>query len=66
MIFNENYMEEIRTALSMAGMKPPYVLMPHSVSGVYSESLQLNQQGQHLGLQQDKPYLIEKPSFIAK
>ncbi|MEO4055067.1 alpha/beta hydrolase [Solibacillus sp. CAU 1738] len=34
---NENYMEEIRTALSMAGMKPPYVLMPHSVSGVYSE-----------------------------
>lgn len=34
---NENYIEEIRTALSMAGMKPPYVLMPHSVSGVYSE-----------------------------
>ncbi len=34
---NENYMEEIRIALSMAGMKPPYVLMPHSVSGVYSE-----------------------------
>ena len=34
---NENYMEEIRTALSMAGMKPPYVLMPHSASGIYSE-----------------------------
>ncbi|MBB4826410.1 pimeloyl-ACP methyl ester carboxylesterase [Sporosarcina luteola] len=34
---NENYMEEIRTALSQADMKPPYVLMPHSVSGVYSE-----------------------------
>ncbi|MGE7109731.1 alpha/beta fold hydrolase [Lysinibacillus sp. NPDC047702] len=34
---NENYMEEIRTALSLAGMKPPYVLMPHSASGVYSE-----------------------------
>jgi len=34
---NENYMEEIRTALSKAGMKPPYVLMPHSASGIYSE-----------------------------
>ncbi|MGE7687990.1 alpha/beta fold hydrolase [Lysinibacillus sp. NPDC097214] len=34
---NENYMEEIRTALSMAGMKPPYILMPHSASGIYSE-----------------------------
>lgn len=34
---NENYMEEIRTALSKAGMKPPYVLMPHSTSGIYSE-----------------------------
>ena len=34
---NENYMEEIRTALSMAGMKSPYVLMPHSASGIYSE-----------------------------
>ncbi|MCG3088519.1 alpha/beta fold hydrolase [Sporosarcina cyprini] len=34
---NENYMEEIRTALSQADIKPPYVLMPHSASGVYSE-----------------------------
>ncbi|GKV57005.1 hydrolase [Sporosarcina sp. NCCP-2222] len=34
---NENYTEEIRTALSQADIKPPYVLMPHSVSGVYSE-----------------------------
>lgn len=34
---NENYMQEIRTALSLAGFTPPYVLMPHSGSGIYSE-----------------------------
>jgi pimeloyl-ACP methyl ester carboxylesterase len=34
---NENYTEETRTALSLAGFKPPYLLMPHSASGIYSE-----------------------------
>lgn len=34
---NENYTNEIRTALDKAGFKPPYTLMPHSASGVYSE-----------------------------
>jgi len=34
---SENYVEEIRTALSQAGFKAPYVLMPHSISSVYSE-----------------------------
>lgn len=34
---NENYTEEIRMALSLAGYKAPYVLMPHSGSGIYSE-----------------------------
>jgi len=34
---NENYMEEIRAALRLAGFQPPYVLMPHSASGVYCE-----------------------------
>lgn len=34
---NENFTEEIRTALSLAGFKAPYVLMPHSSSGIYSE-----------------------------
>ncbi|HAE42601.1 MAG TPA: alpha/beta hydrolase [Clostridiales bacterium] len=34
---NENYMNEIRTALAHAGFNPPYILMPHSASGVYSE-----------------------------
>lgn len=33
----ENYVEEIRMALNQAGYKPPYVLMAHSISGVYSE-----------------------------
>lgn len=33
----KNYVEETRTALSQAGFKAPYVLMPHSVSGIYSE-----------------------------
>ena len=33
----ENYVEEIRTALKNAGIEAPYVLMPHSISGVYSE-----------------------------
>lgn len=34
---NKNYTEEIRTALSLTGFKAPYILMPHSASGVYSE-----------------------------
>lgn len=34
---NENYTEEIRSALSQAGYNAPYVLMPHSASGVYCE-----------------------------
>lgn len=33
----DNYVEEIRTALRMAGYKGPYVFMAHSMSGVYSE-----------------------------
>lgn len=33
----ENYVEEIRSALSKAGYKAPYVLMAHSISSVYSE-----------------------------
>ena len=33
----ENYVEEIRTALREGGYTPPYVLMPHSISSVYSE-----------------------------
>lgn len=34
---NKNYTQEIRSALSLAGFKPPYILMPHSASGIYSE-----------------------------
>lgn len=34
---NENYTQEIRTALSLSGFAPPYILMPHSGSGIYSE-----------------------------
>lgn len=34
---NENYTEEIREALSAAGFSAPYILMPHSGSGIYSE-----------------------------
>lgn len=34
---NENYTEEIRSSLSSAGFKAPYVLMPHSASGIYCE-----------------------------
>lgn len=33
----ENYVEETRTALSKSGFDGPYVLMPHSISSVYSE-----------------------------
>jgi len=33
----ENYVEETRAALTKAGFTPPFVLMPHSISGVYSE-----------------------------
>ena len=34
---NENIAEEIRKALLLVGLKPPYVLMPYSCSGMYSE-----------------------------
>lgn len=34
---NQNYVYEVRAALDKAGFKPPYVLMPHSASGIYSE-----------------------------
>jgi pimeloyl-ACP methyl ester carboxylesterase len=33
----KNYVEETRLALDKAGFKAPYVLMPHSISSVYSE-----------------------------
>jgi len=34
---NQNMVREIRTALEKAGFEPPYVLMPHSASGIYAE-----------------------------
>jgi len=34
---SENYVDEIRIALNQAGFEAPYVLMPHSISSVYSE-----------------------------
>lgn len=34
---NQNMVREIRTVLEKAGFEPPYVLMPHSASGIYSE-----------------------------
>ena len=33
----KNYVEEIRTVLSSAGFNGKYILMPHSVSNIYSE-----------------------------
>jgi len=32
----ENIASEIRSALQVAGIKGPYILMPHSVSGIYA------------------------------
>jgi len=32
----KNIVDETRQALLMAGFKPPYILMPHSISGLYS------------------------------
>lgn len=32
----ENIVEEIRTALKESGIEGPYILMPHSISGIYS------------------------------
>lgn len=34
---NENYTNEIRSALAAAGFSAPYILMPHSGSGIYCE-----------------------------
>lgn len=33
---NENIVDEIRTALDKLEITPPYILMPHSMSGLYS------------------------------
>lgn len=33
----ENYVEEIREALDVSGLNGPFILMPHSISSVYSE-----------------------------
>lgn len=32
----ENIVEEIREAMQVLEIKPPYILMPHSISGIYS------------------------------
>ena len=34
---NENYVSEMREALILTGLNPPYVLMPYSASGIYAE-----------------------------
>ena len=34
---NENYVEEIREALTLSGLTSPYVLMPYSASSIYAE-----------------------------
>jgi len=34
---NENYVEETRQALVVAGFQPPYILMPYSASGIYAQ-----------------------------
>lgn len=34
---NENYISELREVLKKSGLNPPYVLMPHSASGIYAE-----------------------------
>jgi len=31
-----NFIEETRAALKLAGFAPPYILMPHSISGIYT------------------------------
>ena len=33
---NENIMNEIRGSLRAAGIDPPYILIPHSIAGIYS------------------------------
>jgi pimeloyl-ACP methyl ester carboxylesterase len=33
---NEAFVEEIRSTLKQLEVKPPYILMPHSISGIYS------------------------------
>lgn len=34
---NANFTDEIRQALSAAGIEPPFILMPHSASGAYAD-----------------------------
>jgi len=47
---NENYVQEIREALTLAGLKPPYTLMPYSCSGIYAEYYAANYPEEIAGL----------------
>ncbi len=64
----ENYVEEIRTALRKAGFEAPYILMPHSISSVYSEYYASKYPGEVEALISldgtSTAYYEEMPSFV--
>lgn len=47
---NENMVQEIRTALYKLNINPPYILMPHSMSGLYSLYYANNYPSEVLGI----------------
>nr|WP_321261361.1 alpha/beta hydrolase [uncultured Sphaerochaeta sp.] len=66
---SEHYVEEIREVLNAAGYEPPYVLIPHSISSVYSEhyaSLYPDEVEAIISLDgTSTAYYAETPAFVA-
>ena len=66
---NDNFVNETRTALKQLGVKPPYVLMPHSFSGIYSMHYAKKYPEEIsaiIGLDDSKPNQMKNNSSVTK
>lgn len=66
---NENFVQEIRTALRELKISLPYVLMPHSFSGIYSmyyASKYPEEISAIIGLDDSKPNQMKNNNYVSK
>ena len=66
---NENFVEEIRSALKELKIEPPYILMPHSFSGIYSmyyANKYPKEISAIIGLDDSKPNQMKNNSSVTK
>lgn len=66
---NENFVREIRAALKELNIEPPYVLMPHSFSGIYSMYYATKYPGEVkaiIGLDDSKPNQMKNNNSVNK